>query len=67
MPILHFSGNFKFQLPYFNNEPKNDARKPNSYDLQLNNDKLKGKFDKNARDCYMIQQNILNLNSLKFM
>jgi hypothetical protein len=47
MPILHFSGNFNFQLPYFNNEPRNDARKPDSYDLQLNDENLKVKFDKN--------------------
>ena len=47
MPILHFSGNFNFQLPYFNNEPKNDARNPDSYDLQLGDKNLKVKFDKN--------------------
>lgn len=47
MSILHFSGNFKYQLAYFNNEPKNDARKPDAYDLQLNDEKLKVKFDSN--------------------
>ena len=45
MPLIHFSGNFKYQLAYFNNEPKNDARKPGSYDLQLNDENLKVKFD----------------------
>jgi len=47
MPLIHFSGNFKYQLAYFNNEPKNDARKPDSYDLQLNDENLKVKFDSN--------------------
>ena len=49
MPILHFSGNFKYQLAYFNNEPKNDARKPDAYDLQLNDKNLKVKFDSSLR------------------
>lgn len=45
MPILHFSGRFHFQLPYFNNNPKNDARKKNAYDLQLENKNLKVGFN----------------------
>ena len=45
MPILHFSGRFKFQLPYFNNNPENDARKKNAYDLQLENKNLKVAFN----------------------
>jgi hypothetical protein len=45
MPVLHFSGKFKFQLAYFNNNPKNDARKEDAYDLQFDNKELKVKFD----------------------
>jgi hypothetical protein len=45
MPVLHFSGRFKFQLAYFNNDPKNDARKADAYDLQLGNKALNVKFD----------------------
>jgi hypothetical protein len=45
MPILHFSGRFKFQLAYFNNYPKNDARNKGAYDKQLNDEKLKVEFD----------------------
>ena len=45
MPILHFSGRFRFQLPYFNNNPKNDARKKNAYDLQPENKNLKVGFN----------------------
>ncbi len=45
MPILHFSGKFKFHLAYFNNNPKNDARRADAYDLQFGNQELKVKFD----------------------
>jgi hypothetical protein len=45
MSILHFSGRFKFHLAYFNNDPKNDARKTDAYDLQSGNKTLKVKFD----------------------
>src|SRR5215217_3089591 len=45
MPVLHFSGKFKFQLAYFNNNPKNGARKEDAYDLQFDNKELKVKFD----------------------
>ena len=46
MPILHFSGNFNFQGPYFNSQPKNDARNPDLYDLLIGDKNLKVKFDK---------------------
>src|SRR5437867_9858835 len=36
MPFLHFSGNFKFQVPYFNNDPQHDA-------LDTEHDTLDGK------------------------
>jgi hypothetical protein len=45
MPILHFSGNFNFQVPYFNNQPQNDARNPDAYDLLIGDKNLKVKFD----------------------
>jgi len=45
MPILHFSGKFKFQLPFFNNRPDNDARDNDAYDKQFKNKDLKVKFD----------------------
>jgi len=47
MPILQFNGKFKFQLPYFNNDPTNDARKDGSYDNQIKDNKLLVKFDPN--------------------
>src|SRR5215212_3743084 len=50
MPILHFNGQFKFQLAYFNNRPDNDARGDDSYDLQLGNKELKVKFNEKSKD-----------------
>ena len=50
MPILHFNGKFKFQLPFFNNRPDNDARDDDAYDLEIGNKELKVKFNEKSAD-----------------